>query len=391
MWASWKRIWMIDDPQSVGARLVLKPAAEGLRLLEKEVREFSIDRTNPHLNQLARQDIESFEPDAILLANHPSSLFFQQIGVERVSCPVLVWLLDDPDLMGSEPFSPNEIVLVTDPRFQQGAKKRGARTIGFLPVAAPDRMQADFRPEYHVPVAYVGSIHVNREARAGIPPPMQTYLKRVIAYKVRFPQRMFEEILEEIPYKPDQKIVLSGPLNYYLYSEANRRYRMEFLLALVPFGLRLYGNEAWQEEIQGTGLQSCFVGRLNPFLEYPSLIRSAAITINLRSLQGFSAPTHRDFLVPRIGGFSIATASQSDVIQWENVDPSNRFHLKDFLWPFCCQTPEEMAQSAERFLADESSRREWIDEASRKISQFHTYSQRMAQLGNWLDSELEKS
>jgi hypothetical protein len=311
MWASWKRIWTIDDPQSVGARLVLKPAAEGLRLLGKEIREFTIDRMNPNLNQQARQDIESFEPDAILLANHPSSLFFQQIGVDCVTCPVLVWLLDDPDLMGSEPFSPNEIVMVTDPRFQQGAKKRGAQIVGFLPVAAPDRMQADFRPGmiFQLPM-WVPFMSIERRV-PDIPLPIQAYLERIIAYKVRFPERSFEEIMEEIPYKTDQKIVLSGPLNYYLYSEANRRYRMEFLLALVSFGLRLYGNEAWREEIHGTGLQSCFAGRLDPFQEYPNLIRSATITINLRSLQGFSTPTHRDFLVPRLGGFSIATASQS--------------------------------------------------------------------------------
>jgi spore maturation protein CgeB len=54
-------------------------------------------------------------------------------------------------------------------------------------------------------------------------------------------------------------------------------------------------------------------------------------------------------------------------------------------------TPEEMAQSVKRFLTDESSRREWIDEASKTITQFHTYSQRMAQFGDWIDTELEKT
>ncbi len=385
----WKRIWTIDDPQSMGARLVLKPAMEGLRLLGVEVREFILDRNDPELAVHARQDFQAFHPDMIWLANHPSSVILHQLGLTQISCPVGVWLLDDPLLMGDELFSEREMVFVTDPRFEEGARIRNARQVFFLPVAAPDRIQAEFREEYAVPVAYVGSVQVNRQARDRVPPPMRNYLWSILEKKVKTPEMDFGELLERFPYQTNRKIALTGPLNYFLYSEANRMYRFQFLQTLSSTGLRIYGNEVWKQEIRGTPIQDCFAGKIDPLQDYLSLIRSASININLRSLQGFSAPVHRDFLVPRLGGFLISSTVQKETINWNTVDPENRYHLQDFPWSFSCRTPEEMNKTVRYYLDHESERRQWTEEAARKIMENHTYSLRMTQLGDLLEDKIK--
>lgn len=385
MWSSWKRFWTIDDLASTGARLVLKPAMEGLRLNGKEVREFCLDHSDAGLTQKARQDILTYQPDVIFLANHPSSVFLHQIGFDKAPCPVLVWLLDDPLLMGNEPFDADEIVLVSDPKFAIGARQRNAKRIRFFPAAAPDRMDAEYKPEYNAPVAYVGSIHVNPQARAGIPLELRNYLNDIIRKKIEAPRSEFAELLEANPLASGKRVQMSGPLHYFLYTEANRIYRLRFLHALAPLNLRLYGNETWKQEIAGTPLEDCFAGRLDPFAEYPSLIRSTAITINLRSLQRFYAPVHRDFLVPRLGGFTISSASYGDCGDWQKADPGDIYHLRTFPWSYECSTPAEMVDAAIRFLRADNMRKEWTANAAAVIHSFHTYSQRMTQLGEQID------
>ncbi|MBN2326757.1 MAG: hypothetical protein JXR73_06355 [Candidatus Omnitrophica bacterium] len=386
MWNSWKRFWTIDDPQSMGARLVLKPAMDGLRLIGKEVREFFLDRSDAALCQMARRDVLSHQPDAILLANHPSSVFLNQIGLDSAPCPVLVWLFDDPLLMGNEPFDDKEIVLVTDPQFEAGARQRGAKQVYFLPAAAPDHISANFQEQYAAPINYVGSIHINPKARAGIPPELRGYLKAVIGRKVESPEMNFEEILTRFPLAPGKQIAMTGPLHYFLYTEANRQSRLHFLRALAPHVLRIYGNEMWKDELKDVTMQNCFRGRLDPFLEYPDVIYSSDVTINLRSLQGFRAPTHRDFLAPRLGGFLLSSMIHEDSYDWKSVDPQNLYHLQEFPWSHSFRRPAEMAESASRFLADPQKRKDWIELASREIHLHHLYSQRMIQFGELLDS-----
>jgi hypothetical protein len=102
------------------------------------------------------------------------------------------------------------------------------------------------------------------------------------------------------------------------------------LNVLAPLGLRLYGNALWKTESRGTALESCFCGRLESFTDYPNLIRSVRININLRSLQGFDAPTHRDFLVPRLGGFLLSSAVRVHPVDWKQIDLHRIFRLDEF-------------------------------------------------------------
>jgi len=377
---------MFDDVSSRGVRAVMKGAADGLRIGGKEVREFPLDPNDPGVAAKVREDLEQFKPDVIFLANHPATLFLKQISFDQLPCPTLVWLCDDPSIMGWESFGKDEIVLIADPSFEKGARERNAEKIIFLPVAAPDRLQSEFRQEYDIPVSYVGSVFVNHEARRNIPDEVGPYFAEIISRKVKEPWREFSDLMLDYPYQDGKVIQLTGQIAYFLYTEANRIYRNIYLTGLNPSELHLYGNNAWIDQICGTPIHLCFRGPLDPFTEYPHLIRSASINLNLRSLQIFVTPTQRDFLTPRLGGFLLSTQIHSNYYDWKIADPTGTFKLSEFPWSPSYQTPNELAEAVSRYLKDESARLEWIDHASRTIDTVHTFARRMDQLGAIIDS-----
>ncbi len=383
MWNSWKRFWSVDDLGSRGVRLVFKDMFEGLRLNGKEVHTFPLDPTESDYKDRFRRDLLEFEPDVVILANFPSAFYLREFGIENYSFQCIVWLLDDPEIMGDQEFDEHEIVLVADPQFERGARERGARRIFFLPVAAPDRVTAEYKPELEAPLAYVGSIYIPQEIRKSIRPEQIPWLTTLIHKKVEYPSRSFNELSDGVLGQGE----LSRQIQYFLYCEANRIYRYRYLNVLAPLGLRLYGNALWKTESRGTALESCFCGRLESFTDYPNLIRSVRININLRSLQGFDAPTHRDFLVPRLGGFLLSSAVRVHPVDWKQIDLHRIFRLDEFPWSPQKHSPLHLYETAQYYLEHDTERREWIDAASREIAEYHTYARRMEQLGKLLDAE----
>ncbi len=375
-----ERFWLFDDPRSYGARSILRGAVEGLEGIGKTVRVFSLDPGDPQNTRRMREDLLEFDPDAILLANHPASLFQRETGLDSLPSTALVWILDDPFMMGAEPFSEDEIVLIADPGFEPAARNRGAKQIHFLPVAAPETLPAEFRSEYAHPIAYVGSVPDLSPMRGQLGEETVLYLDRIAERKMNEPSTDFQTLLNDDPIAPGKQVQLTGQLAYYLYAEANRRSRLRFLEALEPLGLALYGNEAWKSQIQDAPLEAVFKGALDPFSEYPHLIHSAHININLRSLQGFTAPTQRDFLVPQLGGFLLSTEVRREYFDWSTIDPENQFDLGAFPWSLDHVNPEDLAQDCLRHLNESCAREEWTHMAASEISEKHTYTRRMEQM-----------
>jgi hypothetical protein len=386
MWNSLHRFWLFDDPRSYGARAILREAAVGLQMLGKQVRCCPFDPSQPDSPAFLRQDIEEFQPDAILLANHPASLFCRQVGFPDPPAQMLVWLLDDPFLMGGEPFSADELVLAADPGFIAPARARGAHRILFLPVAAPVHAHAIYKEEYAFPLVYVGAASDLQPLRRQLQPPVADYLDRIVQHKLSRPYAEFQNLLAETPFAAGKQLTFTGQLAYYLYAESNRRSRLQFLQPLASLGLRLFGNPLWSKFIDGTPLHPLFCGSIDPLEEYPHLIRSTRINLNLRSLQGFITPTQRDFWVPRYGGFLLSTQHQKPLPDWRKHDPQNYFRLNEFPWSPVAATPEELAKAADFWLYHPAERQNWILHAAAELQQHHTFTHRMNQLGMILDS-----
>lgn len=376
-WESLQRWWLFDDPRSYGARSILHWAAEGLARIEKDVSVFPLDPDASDSLQKMRSHLEASQPDVLLLANHPANTFWSRLGYAHAQCPTIAWLFDDPWLMGGEPFGEDEIVWVADPSFEKGARSRGAKTVMFVPVAAPDHLERSPRIKEPFPLVYVGATLRLTMLRDQLPADMAAYLDRIADEKIGQPAMSFDVLLDEIPYQPGKRITLNGQVAYYLYTEANRRYRMRWLEPLASSGLRLFGNEAWREEIRGTALENCFQGPIEPLHEYPGLLSRSLVTLNIRSLQGITAPTHRDFLVPAIGGFMLSTPLQGGALSQGSDDP---FSLVTFHWPTQAESPEQMTELVQTALQQETERTQWTNDAADTIRNGHLFSQRLKQV-----------
>ena len=376
--------------------MILQGVADGLRENGKDVQVFPLSPGDPMAVENLRKDLFSYQPDAIFLANHPANLFLKQIGLQNQPCPVFVWVLDDPFMMGGEEFSPDEIILAADPSFIPTLRKRGGKRIFFLPVAAPAKINCHFAEEYHLPVVYVGSTLRLQQFQDQMSQELKTYFDQMTIQKLQNPDIPFEFLLREYPFKNTQSIQYTGQVAYYLYTEANRLSRTRYLESLAGMGLSLYGNENWRQEIKHTALEKCFRGSIDPLYEYPNLIHSAAININLRSLQGFSAPIHRDFLVPLAGGFLVSSRKISSFPKIVNLKETGEdvsvstgqdmFELDEFPWSSEAKSPEEMPNLVQHYLANSNARRAWIEHARNIILKNHTYSRRVQQLGQSVDS-----
>lgn len=379
MAVSLDRVWMFDDPRSHGARSIMGWAAEGLRRIGKMVCVSQLVPNNPHSLTQLRNELLAFQPTAILLANHPAQHFWQQIGFGSPQCASLVWLFDDPFLMGKEAFSPEEIVLLSDPSFKQGAKQRGAQTTMFLPVAAPDSINAQSVPQFKTEVAYVGAAADLSAMRNALSTEITDYFDGIAILKAKQKEADLNQLLSDFPLSESKRITLTGQVAYYVYANANRIHRMDYLLPLADLDFNLYGNDAWKPYIANTKLEACFQGGIDPLVDYHNLIRSVDVNINLRSLQGFSAPTHRDFLVPRLGGFMIASPIYGAMSQ-DELDPENRFGLHRFPWAPTAETPETIVEEVKEWLRQPHQRKQWIENASTIICKEHLFSHRMQQL-----------
>ncbi|HPA47353.1 MAG TPA: glycosyltransferase [bacterium] len=374
------KIWSFDDPQSFGARTVVCGALRGMEECGWHVRAPRLDPAAgmPSL----KSDLQAFSPDCVFFVNQPPGLYYARMGFrpdEWQSLPYrrLVWILDDPFILGNDPFHPEDIILIADPAFETTVRQRGGVQVHFLPVAADIEQPGTIRDQYAAPVGYVGSVKNMQDWSRKVPSDLRDYLDRIVAEKVRRPAVPFEQLLQEIPFAPGRRVTLDGPLAYYLYVMANNRFRIELLEQLVPFGLQLYGGSDWPLFVEHSALQHCYRGILDPITETPDFYRSAAISINLRSLQGFTAPTQRDFNIPAAGGFLLSAdlgtqPVASCVPYWEGIrSPTFR-------------DATEIVKQTQHLLSSSNERMEWVNSVRQVIHRNHRYVHRVERIAEIL-------
>ncbi len=374
------KIWSFDDPQSFGARTIVRGALRGM---EEYGWQIHAPRLDPAAGMPAlKSDLLAFSPDCVFFVNQPPGLYYARMGLgpdewEHLPYRRLVWILDDPFILGNDPFHQDDIILIADPAFETTVRLRGGIQVHFLPVASDIEQQGTIRDKYAAPVGYVGSVKNMENWSKKVPPDLRDYLDRIIVEKVRRPSVPFDRLFQEIPLSPGRRVTLDGPLAYYLYVMANNRFRIERLEQLVPFGLQLYGGNDWLSFVQNSALRHRYRGTLDPITETPDFYRSVAVSVNLRSLQGFTAPTQRDFNVPAAGGFLLSAnlgmePAAACVPYWEGIrSPTFRNAM-------------ELVEQTQHFLQSPSERVEWVTEVQQVIDRRHRYVHRVKQIAEIL-------
>ncbi|MFH1737944.1 MAG: glycosyltransferase [bacterium] len=374
------KVWTFDDPRSFGARGIVRGALQGMEEYGWTVHAPLLDPTAGIAS--LRDDLLAFSPDLLFFVNQPPDLYLTQMGfspseIQQLTDRRLVWILDDPFLLGRDPFNPQDSILVADPAFAETVRQRGGTRVSFLPVAADIETPGRVRDTFSSPVAYVGSVKNMEEWHKKVPLEFDQYLTRVIAEKLKTQSTAIDQILETMPLAPGRRVNLDGPLAYYLYVMANNQFRIDLLEALIPYGLQLFGGGDWPALLRDSCLRTRYRGALDPVSETPDLYRSASVSINLRSLQGFTAPTQRDFNVPAAGGFLLSSdlgTKPTDVCRayWAGIK-SLSFTNRD-----------EMLGKVRESLASPQRRLEWTESVQEVIQHRHRYVHRVDRIAEFL-------
>ncbi len=89
----------------------------------------------------------------------------------------------------------------------------------------------------------------------------------------------------------------------------------------------------------------------------------------------------------RLGGFQLSTRRFRKEIDWSEYDPLNLYKLDKFPFPPECDQPSDMQQAVRYYLEHDAERKEMASHAAQVIDDNHTFSQRIEQLGRYVDSE----
>ncbi len=379
--ASIRKIWTFDDPGSYGARMIVAGLVRGLQSAGCEVFVTPLRRETPQATIELRQGLEEADPDALFFVNQPSAVYLGDMGyspgeVASLDIPRLIWILDDPFIMGKEPFGEHDIVVAADPAFLPNIKERGARHAVYLPVAADSLELGQYRNAFASPVAYVGSVKDMSDWRAQLAPDLAAYFDSIVERRLLDPHRTFPELLEDNLLQETKRVTYTGSLAYYLYVLTNNLWRICMLEPLVPLGLKIYGNAEWGKILpEDSALRGVLHPPIDPAHDLPDLAVSATVNINLRSQQGFASPTQRDFIFPGFGGFLLSSKRHAAKDVQESVKD-----WWDGLESPVAASPQALYDAVAYWLDHPSKRREWIESRRETIKRKHTYHHRAVDL-----------
>jgi spore maturation protein CgeB len=148
-------------------------------------------------------------------------------------------------------------------------------------------------------------------------------------------------------------------------AESSMRTRGEFVRALKPLGLRLFGDPDWKRVVPGV--------RVEKYLQYetelPALFAGCGVNANVTAEQMPTAVNQRVWDVPGAGGF-LLTDAQEDALDAFEPDAEMAFYA----------TPEEAADKARYFMAHEGERRAAAARAFDKVEAAHRATHRMQRM-----------
>ena len=197
-------------------------------------------------------DWATYNPDLIIQINRPTSPLFPDNWAREIPIPRVVWYVDSPRNFWQDHaefyLTEYDCVCVWDESYVSFLKERGAKEVHILPYAADRQPPGEFSERFRCPISFVGQVMDQSQTKALLNTEERSYLDGIIEEKLARTHEEFRSIIERCPPPPSVNFdALSKKIlvDYYLYVEANAKYRIRVLESLVRFGLKLYGPESW--------------------------------------------------------------------------------------------------------------------------------------------------
>jgi spore maturation protein CgeB len=318
-----------------------------------------------------------WQPDFFFSINH---LGFDQSGwltqlLRDSELPAATWYVDNPDFI-VRPYPQNVsqwvYLFVWDRHYLEDLGHMGFPHLAYLPLATDPQL---FRPYRALP-----------PQRFGSPPAAflgSTWSQRVEQQLAQFqssPERLavIEEAARRFILSPAYKArdeleaVLPGfaalPLTERINLEAaalwraSQLHRLARVQALLPGGLRVYGDPAWQQLLPDP---SAYGGPVGYNRELPAFYQSVTVNLNITSLQMKDGLNQRLFDVPATGSMLLTDFRPA---LGELFDPEEvaAYH-----------SPEEARTLLEYYRSHPEARQRLAGRARERVLKEHTYLHRV--------------
>jgi len=372
-----RKIWSSVGLADRAVQHIIRGLMEALQRKGFEIRILEIDPEEYQPPWYCLMDICEYQPDLIVQANFPSSLLFPRELALHLAIPRVVWYVDSPrNFWQQQPsffFTTHDHVFVWDEAYLDFLRSLGAERVEVLPYAAD--IQAPLEPEdrFRSPLSFVGQVVDQSEVRKRLSPPEREFLDRLIELRLQDTAADVPDLLARI--RREQRQILSSfstqiHLPSFLYAAANARHRIRVLESVVQYGLKLYGPESWLTVMdEDSPLRGCFCGPVDHRTEFPAVIRSSTINLNIHSLHALGSMNMRDFDVPLQDGFLLT--------DW--VSGADRFFVPDVemvFWKGC----DDLKRKIEWYLAHPDERAAIIAHGKARVLKDHTYDARAGDL-----------
>jgi len=292
-----------------------------------------------------------FLPDFLFCINH---LGFDQKGwltgfLKDACLPVGIWYADHPDLiMRASPANVSEwvAVFVWDRQYVAGLQEMGFPWVTYLPLAADTQL---FRPYRHPPVdrfgchdaAFVGDTWTQRVNQhmaryAGQPATLAYIESAALNFQWSNHYQADADLAEVFPGFAQLPLGEQVNLEAAVLWRASQQDRVERVSALIPSGLKVYGDPAWTEFLPDP---ATYGGCLNYHRELPPFYQCTAVNLNFTSLQMKNGLNQRVFDVPASGAFLLTdykealweVFSREEVVTFASVEEAQEkvaYYLK---------------------------------------------------------------
>ena len=298
----------------------------------------------------------------------------------KYGIPLIVWFVDDPRpiLLHQKQFiKPNMIAFCWERQYVPLLKEAGFSVADYLPLATDPNLFSIGNTQKHLAnTGFVGS-SMGREFleriagkflwRNELEPLVDAAAKRVMENE----GPGIEEIIRQeciriglrIPFTDERNLVW---FQSYIIHTASMLKRKQIIEALIPWGLKTFGDPEGWRELLGDNFPA------EPDIDYrtdlASVYRGIDINLNITSSQMPTAVNQRVFDVPACGAF-LLTDRQKDL--------ESLFNDEEVAVYSCV---EELIEKVNFFLRNEKERKRISGCARKRILEEHTYLHRFKQI-----------
>jgi spore maturation protein CgeB len=390
--SSVQRVWTQVNDERAGGRLILG-LGEGFEEAGLQTRLLCFqDRLFTRLYRCA-YDFFAFLPDLVLSLNHSSDY----IGsfAKNIPIPRIVWYVDHPYRTVDIPYNPYDKIIAVSDAFQPEIQNRGGSYLGEIPAACFTELQKPpLSPTWKHDVSYVGSVVDSSTLLASCSPKTLQWIDNVIAFQLENPGLLMEDIVaqkkpaedisrelrEKLPGFFTKAAYMTGEqlINYFLYTEANTRRRIQYLASLSSIGsLGIYGQQDWLALLP-EHLRSCYQGEISSTQVLMELYQTSKVNLSINSLQGFSFVNPRLFDVPAAGGYLLAEYVPGLETYFNRENELDWFYSDD-----------DLVERIQAALRDDGERLAMIARVQRNLAENHTFRHRAQHILYLLQEEKE--